>query len=213
MSRFASLPTLVVAVTLLSACSLGEGEGQIASAKLNVPGCWNGQFDLVPDFFAAVPFRRSVTFRVQHGGDTEEVSDGAIILVDDVDTIRATIATAPNTEWRVALSPSIVPPGFPIIPDPDPALVHLSLYLHRACHAQNSSLYAVAGTMRFSSLFDADPNETNAAEKLTDATFDDISVGDPRDHLPGDTTIQNVSHIHGFFNFYFQRGQPAQPFP
>jgi hypothetical protein len=203
----------VLAALLSSACSLGEGEGQVSSAKLNVSGCWNGQFELTPDFFAAVPFRRTVTLRVQHGGDTEEVSDGIIVLVDDVDTIRATIATAPNTEWRVALQPSVVPPGFPIVSDPDPALVHLTLYLHRACHAQNSTLYGVAGTIRFNSLFDADPNESNAAEKLTDAVFDDISVGDPRDHLPGDPTIQNVSHIHGFFKFYFQRGQPAQPFP
>jgi hypothetical protein len=204
---------LVLVAFLAAACSLGEGEGQVTSQKLAVAGCWNGPFQLDPDFFAAVPFRRTVTIRVQHGGDTEEVSDGIIVLVDDVDRIRTTIATAPGTQWRVALQPSLVPPGFPIVPDPDPALVHLTLYLNRACHAQNSTLYAIAGTIRFSSLFDADPNESNAAEKLTDAVFDDISVGDPRDHPPGDPTIQNVSHISGFFKFYFQRGQPAQPFP
>src|SRR5258706_10087345 len=131
-------PLLVLMGFLASACSLGEGEGDISSQKLIVSGCWNGQFQLTPDFFAAVPFRRSLTIRVQHGGDTEEVSDGAIILVDDVDKIRA----AAGTEFRVALQPSLVPPGFPIVPDPDPALVHLTLYLNRACHAQNSTLYA-----------------------------------------------------------------------
>lgn len=205
--------SLLLACSLASACSLGEGEGDISSQKLIVPGCWNGQFQLTPDFFAAVPYRRSVTIRVQHGGDTEEVSDGAIILVDDVDKVRTQIASAPGTEFRVALQPSIVPPGFPIVPDPDPALVHLTLYLHRACHAQNSTLYAIDGKIKFSALFDADPNETEAAQKLTDAEFTDIAVADPRDHPPGDETVQNVSHIHGFFKFYFQRGQPAQPFP
>jgi len=207
-------PLLVLVGFLASACSLGEGEGEISSQKLIVPGCWNGQFQLTPDFFAAVPFRRTVTIRVQHGGDTEEVSDGAIILVDDVDKVRAQIAATPGgAEFRVALQPTLVAPGFPIVADPDPAVVHLTLYLHRACHAQISTLYAIDGKMKFNSLFNADPNESNAAEKFTDASFTDISVGDPRDHLPGDPTIQNISHISGFFKFYFQRGQPAQPFP
>ena len=66
---------------LASACSLGDGEGEISSDKLIVAGCWNGQFQLTPDFFAAVPYRRTLTLRIQHGGDTEEVSDGVIILV------------------------------------------------------------------------------------------------------------------------------------
>jgi len=208
-------PALLLACSLASACSLGEGEGDISSSKLIVPGCWNGQFQLTPDFFAAVAYRRTLTIRVQHGGDTEEVSDGAIILVDDVDKIRTQIAAANGmgAEFRVALQPSLVPPGFPIVADPDPALVHLSLYLHRACHAQNSTLYAIDGKIKFTSLFDADPNETDADQKLTEATFTDIEVGDPRDHPPGDETVQNVSHIQGSFKFYFQRGQPAQPFP
>src|SRR5262249_16733452 len=106
-----------------------------------------------------------------------------------------------------------VPPGFPIVADPDPALVHLTLYLHRSCHAQNSALYSVAGTMTFRALFNGDPNETNAAEKLTEAEFTDIVVGDPRDRVAGGETIQTLSHIRGNFKFYFQRGQPAQPFP
>ena len=128
----------LVLACAVSACSLGEGEGEISSDKLFVPGCWNDKFQLTPDFFAAVPYRRSLTIRVQHGGDTEEVSDGAIILVDDVDKIRSQIsAQGGGAAFRVAQPPSIVPPGFPIVPDPNPALVHLTLYLHRACHAQN----------------------------------------------------------------------------
>jgi len=65
--------------------------------------------------------RRTVTIRVQHGGDTEEVSDGAIILVDDVDRVRAQIATTPGgAEFRVALQPTLVAPGFPSLPIPIP---------------------------------------------------------------------------------------------
>jgi len=198
---------------LLAACSLGEGEGDIKSTQLQVNGCWNGQFELTPDFFAAVPYRNTLSIRVQHGGDTEEVSDGAIILVDDIQKVRDHIATQPNVPLRVAQPPSIVPPGFPIVPDPDPAIVHVTLYLHRACHAQNSALYSVDGHIVFHSIFDGDINETSAAQKLTDAEFNDISVGDPRDRLPGTDTIPNTSLIQGFFRFYFQRGQPAQPFP
>jgi hypothetical protein len=198
---------------LTGACSLGEGEGQISSNKLFVNGCWNGQFQLSPDFFAAVPYRRTLTIRVQHGGDTEEVSDGATILVDDIDRIRQEIAVNPNATFRVGQPPAVVPPGYPVVPDPNPSLVHLTLYLHRACHAQNSALYSVDGTITFHALFDGDLNETNAAEKLTEAEFSDIVVGDPRDRVPGGDVIQNLSHLWGHFKFYFQRGQPAQPFP
>ena len=198
---------------LASACSLGDGEGEISSDKLIVAGCWNGQFQLTPDFFAAVPYRRTLTLRIQHGGDTEEVSDGVIILVDDVDVIRNQIAAQPNSTFRVSQPPAIVPPGYPIVPDPNPSLVHLTLYLHRACHAQNSALYSIDGNITFRSLFNANPNETDAEQKLTEAQFTDISVADPRDRVLGGDAIKNVSHIRGSFKFYFQRGQPAQPFP
>lgn len=208
------LALLVAAASCaLAACSLGEGEGEIKSNKLAVADCWNGAFQLTPDFFAAVPYRRTLTIRVQHGGDTEEVSDGAIILVDDIDQVRQHITAQPGVPLRVAQPPSIVPPGFPVVPDPNPALIHLTLYLHRSCHAQNSALYSVDGDITFRALFNGNLNETNAAEKLIDADFSDISVADPRDHAAGDSAPQNLSHLNGFFKFYFQRGQPAQPFP
>ncbi len=197
---------------MIAACSLGEGEGEISSDDLTVAGCWRGQFQLSPDFFAAIPYNNTLFLRVQHGGDTEEVSDGAIILVDDIKTVRDKIAAQPGAEFRVALPPSIVPPGYPIVPDPDPALIHLTLYLHRSCHAQNSALYSTAGTIRFHSLFNGNLNETDADQKLSDADFSDITIGDPRD-MTAAGGVQNTSHIQGRFKFYFQRGQPAQPFP
>jgi hypothetical protein len=210
------MAALVGLSLLAGACSLGEGEGNVTSTQLDVVDCWNGPFQLNPDFFAAQPFREnSLTIRVQHGGDIEEVSDGAIILVDDLQRVRAEIAVNPNATFKVGLPPAVVPPGFPVVADPDPAPVHLTLYLHRSCHAQNSALYSLSGTMTFHSLFNGNLNETDADQKLTWGEFQNggITVGDPRDRAPASATVNNTSLIKGDFKFYFQRGQPAQPFP
>jgi hypothetical protein len=196
------------------ACSLGQGQGQIETDLLAVEGCWNGPFRLDPDFFAAQPYRRTLNLRIQHGGDIEEVSDGATILVDDIDRVRTAIGDqGGSAEFRVAQPPNVVAPGYPVVVDNDPAIVHLTLYLHRACHAQNSALYAVDGRITFRSLFNGNLRETDPTQKLTDAEFSDIVVADPRDRAIGGGAIQNVSHLRGNLRFYFERGQPAQPFP
>jgi len=69
-------------------------------------------------------------------------------------------------------------------------------------------------TITFTSLFDDNEDETNAAERLTSATFD-LYFADPRDVAPGGLGPPAAcqGHIQGNFSFYFQRGQPAQPFP
>jgi hypothetical protein len=194
---------LLAWLLILPACSLGDGEGEVASDWLTVADCWSGPFQLNPDFFAAVPYRRTLSIRIQHGGDTEEVSDGIVVLVDDIDEVRRHL----GEPLKVGLPPSIVPPGQPIVADPDPPIIHLTLYLQRSCHAQNSVLYATDGQMIFHSIFNGDPNETNATQMLTDAEFPDVTVTDPRGNPPV------ASRVRGRFKFYFQRGQPAQPFP
>jgi hypothetical protein len=214
MIRSLAVLALAALCVLAGGCSLGDGEGKIQSEELNVAECWNGPFSLGPDFFAAQPFRdKALVIRIQHGGDIEEVSDGAIILVDDLNRVRAQIAVNPNTQFKVGLPAGVVPPGFPVVADPDPPLVHLTLYLHRSCHAQNSALYSVGGSITFSSLFNGNLNETDADQKLTAGSFGDIEVGDPRNRDPASPTVKDTSHINGDFKFYFQRGQPAQPFP
>ena len=195
------------------ACGLGEGEGEVSSDKLHVAECWNGQFELRPDFFAASPYRRMLGIRVQHGGQIQEVSDGVTILVDDIDRVREHIAQHPGEPLRVGMAPNVVPPGFPVTPDPDPPIVHLTLYLHRACHAQNSALYSIEGGIVFQSIFNGNLNESAEGELLTEASFTDIVVGDPRDRDPATNVVANTSHLRGRFRFYFRRGQPAQPFP
>jgi hypothetical protein len=202
-------PVLVAVTVLLGlGCSLGEGEGQVYSDKLAVEGCWNGPFDLTPDFFAAVPYRRTLDLRIQHGGDLEEVSDGLTVLVDDIDAVAA----QREMPLAVGLPVGVRPIGVPIVYQPDPPTVHLTLYLHRSCHAQNSALYSTGGTITFHAIFNGDPSEADAEKRLTYAEFSDITVADPR-NMAQDGTVRDESHVRGYFRFYFQRGQPAQPFP
>ncbi|AKT43436.1 hypothetical protein [Chondromyces crocatus] len=195
-------------------CSLGQGEGKVHSDRLLARECWDTTYDLQPDFFAAVPYRSTLLVRLQRGTDLQEVSDGLGILVDDVDAIRNGML---GVELPVSLPVGVQPPGAPPREPGDPAsLVHMSLYLQQSCHNQNIVLYAVRGHIVFNDLFSGDPHEKNADEKFTDATFD-VWVGDPRDApvgAPPDAIPEELqSHVTGYFRFYFERGQPGQPFP
>jgi hypothetical protein len=142
---------------------------------------------------------------------------GAVAPVSFVTPCNSGVS-APSASFRVALTSGVHPPGSVVEP-PQWALdslVHASLYLERSCHIQNSTLYAVDGTMTFRAMFDGDPSETNAADKLIDADFD-IQVGDisdaPAGAYAGDVPPGMQSRITGCFRFYYQEGQPAQPFP
>jgi len=68
--------------------------------------------------------------------------------------------------------------------------------------------------IRFTSLFDGNPAETNARQRLTSADFD-LYLADPREICPGGLgpPPRCRGHLQGHFQFYFQRGRPAQPFP
>lgn len=69
-------------------------------------------------------------------------------------------------------------------------------------------------TITFTSLFDNNPDESNAGQRLSEATFE-FYVADPRDICPGGLgpPPRCEGHLKGSFKFYFQRGRPAQPFP
>jgi hypothetical protein len=97
-----------------------------------------------------------------------------------------------------------------------PAIVHMALYLQQTCHNQNVVLYAVSGSIIFETLFSGDPNESDATKKLTKAIFDvqmgdlqEVPPGAPADSVPAD----KLTRLRGCFRFYFERGQPGQPFP
>ena len=214
-SKFwATVAAAALSLTTTACTFVGQGEGEVSSEHLSVPGCWDGAFDLNPDFFAAVPYRDTMQIRVQRSSDLHEVSDGISVLVNDVPTIRSGFL---GKEARVGLAPKLlaeIAPGKPQGPAPE---VNLALYLQFSCHNQNVVLYAVSGTITFFELFSGDPNESVGAEKLTDALFD-VVIADPRDAVP-DTNIpleipeEMTSRLTGFFRFHFQRGQPGQPFP
>ncbi|MGA3120075.1 MAG: hypothetical protein ABSF69_04820 [Polyangiaceae bacterium] len=69
-------------------------------------------------------------------------------------------------------------------------------------------------TIVFSSLFDGNPAETDAQQRLSDAQFD-LYFADPREVCPGGIgpPPRCRGHLTGYFRFYFENGQPAQPFP
>ncbi len=199
-----------LAALLLGACTTGEGEGEVVSTKLFVEDCWDDAFDLGPTFFAASPYRDDVSLRVQRGDDFQEVSDGLLLQVSGIAAIRGGMLGQPID---AGLPKGVTPAGMPVVPDPSPALVSGALFLHDSCHVQNGVLYSVGGTVTFDSLFSGDINELEAGDRFTDASFS-LSMADPRDVLPDRTYPPGrLSTVTGWFRFFFERGQPAQPFP
>ncbi len=129
---------------LAPGCSLSDGQGDV-TGTLNVPECWSGKFELKPDFFAGVPYKKTLQLRIQSGGDYESFSDGISILIDDVPQIRGD-GSRPSlygVPLAVSLPPGVTPPGVPVPAVASPAGVHLTLYLARSCHTQNVALYAL----------------------------------------------------------------------
>jgi hypothetical protein len=201
-----------IACCLLSlaplACTVGEGEGRVSSDHVWVAGCWDGPFDLKPDFFGANPDEgESLTIRVQRGDNIEDMSDGLIVLINDLPEIRKRL----GENLPLGLPRGVTPSGVPVVFNPDPPKVSLSLYLHNSCHLQNGTIYSIAGTINFSSLFSGDPNESSSEARLTDATFD-ATFADPRELVDAENPDAVKSRVTGNFHFFFQRGQPAQPF-
>ena len=168
---------LVIASIALRACSTGEGQGAVRSDRLFVKNCWDGPFDLQPDFFATIPFANTQQIRVQRGDRSIEVSDGVILLVNDVAKIRTSQLGVPIS---LGLPVGVKPPGFPPRVEIDPPQVSLSLFLYATCHLQNGALNSVSGSITFTHLFSGDRNENNAEERLTEGHFEAL-VTDPRE--------------------------------
>lgn len=216
-ARVSSAFFAVVAAVASLSCDVGQGEGEVRSERLFARECADGELDLRPNFFAVNPHEGALTFRLQRGDLMEEASDGLILVVNDVSAIRGDEETGEggklDQDLPLGLPVGVAPPGVPIVYQDDPPVASLSLYLNDSCDEQNVSLYSVSGTIRFASLFSGDPKEEDAADRLTEASFDAV-FADPRDLVPGEAPDPAVSsRITGNFRFFFQRGQPAQPFP
>jgi hypothetical protein len=200
---------------VLAGCTTGVGSGEVTSERLYIKNCCNGPFDLQPDFFASDPFDDTQTIRIQRGDRYAEVSDGISILVNGVEAIRGDDGGPGQLgqDLSVGLPVGVSPPGVPIVFNPDPPPVNIALFLNDSCHAQNVTIYAIEGTISFTSLFSGDVNEKNADARLTEGSFDAL-FADPRELTPNDPPDPKlVSRVTGNFRFFFQRGQPAQPFP
>ena len=108
------------------------------------------------------------------------MSDGLTVLVNDIQSIRDHDI---DRSLPVGLPPGVTPPGAaPLQPaaGEEPPRVSLALYLHASCHAQNGTVYSIDGSLTFASLFSGDPNETDGADRLTEAEFE-ARFADPRD--------------------------------
>jgi len=197
-------------VVLLSACTTGEGQGEVTSERLFVTDCWDGPFRLQPTFFGANPSRGTTLFiQIQRGDDSVKVSDGLFVSISDLSAVRE----KRGEPVPVGLPAGVEPSGTAVEPNGPPALVSMALYLQSTCNLQNGTLYSLEGQITFDSLFSGDPNELEASERLTEATFE-AEFADPRlvEESAADG-IDVVSRVNGWFRFFFQRGPPAQPFP
>jgi len=200
-----------LACLALGACTVGQGQGEVTSDRLTIRDCWNGPYSLEPTFFGANPYNEEqLAIRVQRGDNNQEASDGLSVVITDLSAIRRDQL---NTPVRIGLPRGVAPPGVAETSMPDPSTVSLALYLHDTCHAQNGALYSIRGAITFHHLFSGDPAESDGDDRLTDAEFEG-EFADPRDSdASGQIDPSLVSRVTGWFRFYFQRGQPAQPFP
>ncbi|HVU05551.1 MAG TPA: hypothetical protein VHE30_27575 [Polyangiaceae bacterium] len=208
----------IACAAFLVGCNEGEGQGSVDSDLLYVRDCWKGPFHLEPTFFASDPFADTQQIRIQRGDRMVGVSDGVLLVVNNVTKIRN---ESLGKALPLGMPVGVHPPGFPIVPEDHPPDVSLMLYLYDTCHLQNGALYSVGGTITFNSLFSGNRNENDADDRLTDATFD-ATVTDPRDATVSsgdngepriDYVTEHESRVTGNFHFFFERGIPAQPFP
>jgi hypothetical protein len=177
---FCCVAVALSATAVAPGCSQGEGDGQI-QGTLNVPACWNGSFELAADFFAANPYRQGMAMRFQSGSDFQNFSDGLSVLLSDINAVRPS-STSPGKyreALRVALPPGVAPPGTPVKPDPNPALVSATLYLQRTCRTETVTLQAVDQvspptdntTCSAPAILGADPTQGCGADKQAAAGF------------------------------------------
>jgi hypothetical protein len=149
-STLSALPAAVLSVAVATASCTVEtgGKDSFIRGEIDALDCWSGQFDLKPDYFAAVPFARddSLQVRIQNGGDFVSFSDGVFILIEKLQEarkqLRESTTSPPSLTLSVSLPPEVTPPGVPVSATRSPSRVHMSLYLQRSCHVQNVALYA-----------------------------------------------------------------------
>lgn len=208
---------------LTPSCSQGEGTGSVLGT-LDVADCWTGPFNLAPDFFAAVPYRNGLQIRIQSGSDYEGFSDGVSLLVYDSTKIRPNESTGAagryGTPLAVDLPPEVTPPGTPVVADPDPANVSMTLYLQRSCRTQNVTLHVVKevslsdGTCDAPAAKGVDPHTgCNRDTEVPAGAGDGKSVASFTHIYSGNIEETNASDrlIEGCFDVYLADPREADP--
>lgn len=239
MKRLRGLFLLLPVLATVASCSVGGGQGSV-TGTLNVANCWSGKFDLQPDFFGATPFSDQLTFRIQRGSDFENFSDGISILVSDGTAVRAKLGqplsvnlppevSPPGVPVKATKDPAIVQLALNLQHTCRPETPALYAVAEATTNADGSCDDATVkaalvcdgappavhpSTITFQHLFNGNPEEPDADKRLSEATFD-VYLADPREICPGGLGPPPPcrGHIQGSFQFYFQRGRPAQAFP
>ena len=99
------------------------------------------------------------------------------------------------------------------LPDPDGGAIEPAV-AGQGADAAMSTPTTRTSWINFQYLFDGNPDEPDARKRLTQATFE-LFLADPREVCPGGLgpPPRCRGDLKGSFKFYFERGQPAQPFP
>lgn len=189
--RFAAIPALAtllaVSTASVSSCSNNSGDSGSLSGVLNVPGCWVGSYNLYPNFFAATPYLATLELRIQRGGDYETFSDGAEILIDNTSTI---IPNEYGKPLSVSLPAGVTPVGVPLAANPNPSIVHFSLYLQATCQIQDVALYALdAVTLGPSGSCDLDDDGGPPACPGSTSGLADVDGGPPDGSTESDASL------------------------
>lgn len=193
---------------IVGACSVGTGTGQLTGSLLlrdcsvDLP-----EYSLGPTFFGADYVTNPgafdgaespvATIRVQRGSYREDFSDGILVTVYDVNEIARSRLGEAIPLTRIA--------------DDRERLVDVTFYAGQTCDAgypdefwrTPAVLHAIGGSITFHALHapDLDGDATEIHAELLDAEF------------ASDRPDQRHARLSGFFQFFYQRGPPAQGFP
>lgn len=181
--------TLAVALSLcLGACANGEGEGEV-SGSVSAPECGidNTAWELEPNFFVQDPWENTAVIRVQHGSNYQDLSNGLVISISDVEEVRASFGT-------------------PIDLAAEDSPVTITLTLDGTCRPARRDpsvvLVARSGSITFTALYD--PGSGDGPE--TSATIDGLVMDDGEEE-------PSTAELSGYFTFLFARGRPGQRYP
>ena len=178
-------------LSLLAACSVGHGSGEL-EGTLRIDGCRReGHYALAPNAFFAQAVENLLKIRVQRGGDFEVYSDGVAVLVEDSSALRGKYL---GTDIDLAS-------------DREPRVL-LTAYFNDTCPPKRDKtpvvLKAVTGTIRFDAIYapEVRAHEVRIAAELTAVRFEDEKNPSAR-----------WAELSGEFDFLYVRGSPAQRFP